>query len=376
MRGHMLEVELLTLDPKIFDNLQDLFTKYKDLLSQLEACGVDKFKEEKQMVLTILSNIGLEFLVFVSTFHLVIFSSRAICKMPSLEEFIESLTQEQTNPIKMGKIKGPKVHALTVQDGNDHRYKKSKDKGKRKSHANMKREGHSKPFNDASKSKGGKGRKGEKCTYFHKGFHPEYACMQKQIYLMTQILYKNNLGDRILEGANKKKPEDQNPKKGNCSHALITITSSPDAWITDSGESHQMAATKEVYSSLDSCEGPPIVMEDNSPVEVTDKGRIGLTNESFKNVLDVPKLSVNLLSVYQMKNYGTRKKVIFKHDAVDIYDMQTNSRVATSEVNNQSRLYKFSKFIEPNSALLLTHADESSRIWHERFKHLNFRYMQ
>ena len=42
MRGHILEVELLTLDPKIFDNIQDFFTKFKDLLSQLKDCGVDK----------------------------------------------------------------------------------------------------------------------------------------------------------------------------------------------------------------------------------------------------------------------------------------------------------------------------------------------
>jgi hypothetical protein len=69
--------------------------------------------------------------------------------------------------------------------------------------------------------------------------------------------------------------------------------------------------------------------------------------------------------MYQMKKSGTRKRVIFTPDAVDIYDMQTNSRVATSEVNHQSRLYTFSEFIEPDSALLLTHADESSRIWHK-----------
>jgi hypothetical protein len=65
----MIEVELLTLDPKSFDNLQDFFTKYKDLLSQLKVCGVDKSKEEKQMVLTILSKLGLEYSFFVSTFH-------------------------------------------------------------------------------------------------------------------------------------------------------------------------------------------------------------------------------------------------------------------------------------------------------------------
>jgi hypothetical protein len=228
MRGHMLEVELLTLDPKSFDNIQDFFTKFKDLLSQLKACGVDKSKEEKQMVLTILSNLGLEFSVFVSTFHSAIFSYGATWKMPSLDDFIEALTQEQTKLINMGKIKGPKTHALTMKYGS-HKYHKYKDKDKRKAHAHSKKEGYTKPFIDASGSKGEKGRKGEKCTYCHKGFHPESACMQKKIDLMSQILQQNKIGYHIPEGAKKKKPEDQNSKKGNSSHALIAINSSPDA---------------------------------------------------------------------------------------------------------------------------------------------------
>jgi hypothetical protein len=65
MRGHMLEVEFLTMDPKIFNNIQDLFTKFKDLLLQLKSCGVDKYKEEKQMVFTILSKLGHELYVFI-----------------------------------------------------------------------------------------------------------------------------------------------------------------------------------------------------------------------------------------------------------------------------------------------------------------------
>jgi hypothetical protein len=56
--------------------------------------------------------------------------------------------------------------------------------------------------------------------------------------------------------------------------------------------------------------------------------------------------------------------------------MQTKSRVATGHVNHQSRLYTLLEFIKPDCALLLSHADESSRIWHERFEHLNFRYMK
>jgi hypothetical protein len=78
MRGHMLEVELLTLDPKRFKNIQYFFTKFKDLLSQLKSCGVDKSKEEKQMVLTILSNIGPKFLICISTFHTVRFTSKPL----------------------------------------------------------------------------------------------------------------------------------------------------------------------------------------------------------------------------------------------------------------------------------------------------------
>jgi hypothetical protein len=75
MWGHILEVDFLTLDLKTFDNLQDFFTKYKDLMSQLKACGIDK-SEEKQMVMTILSKLGPEYSMFVSKFHLVRFTSR------------------------------------------------------------------------------------------------------------------------------------------------------------------------------------------------------------------------------------------------------------------------------------------------------------
>jgi hypothetical protein len=241
MRGHMLKVELLTLDPKIFDNIQDFFTKFNDLMSQLKSCGVDKSTEEKQMVLTILSKLGPKLSVFVSTFHTIRFTSGATWKMPSLEDFIKSLTQEQTKLINMGTIKGPRAHTVTVHDGS-HKYHKSKYKNKRKSQAHTNKEGYTKPFTDASKSKGEKGRKGEKCTYCHKGFHSESACMQKQIDLMSQILQQNNLGDRIPKGAIKKKPKDLNSKKGNSSHALIAIKSSLDAWMVDSGVSHHMAA--------------------------------------------------------------------------------------------------------------------------------------
>ena len=66
----------------------------------------------------------------------------------------------------------------------------------------------------------------------------------------------------------------------------------------------------------------------------------------------------------------------FTPDAVNIHDLHSSSKIATGVVNNGARLYTFSEFIESESSLLLTHADDSSRIWHERFGHLNYKYMQ
>jgi hypothetical protein len=82
--------------------------------------------------------------------------------MPSLEAFIESLTQERTKLINMRKIKGSKVYALDLKCGRSHQNNKYKHKYIGKGHSNPKKEGNSKPFNDSSRSKGGKGRKWEK----------------------------------------------------------------------------------------------------------------------------------------------------------------------------------------------------------------------
>jgi hypothetical protein len=190
---------------------------------------------------------------------------------------------------------------------------------------------------------------------------------------MTQILQKNNLGDFIPEGAKKKKEEDHAPKKGN-HHVLVAINSSSDSWIIDYGASHHMEAKEEVFTSLSSCSGPPILMGDDTPIAIAGEGRVELPNGSFENVLHVPNIYINLLSVYQITQTG--KRVEFTSYSVTVLDMHDSSIIAVGEVDHKSRLYKFTKFIDYDSSLLLTHDNESIRVWHERFGHLNFRYMQ
>jgi hypothetical protein len=197
--------------------------------------------------------------------------------------------------------------------------------------------------------------------------------MKKQIDLMTHVLQNNNLGDFIPEGAKKKKEEEHVPKKGN-HHALVTINSSSYSWIIDSGASHHMVAKEDVFTSLSSRCGPPILMGDDTPIVVAVEGRVELPNGIFENVLHVPKLSINILSVYQITQ--TSKRIEFTSDSITVLDMHDSSIIAVGEVDHKSQLYKFTKFTDYDSSLLLTHANDSSRVWHERFGHLNFRYMQ
>jgi hypothetical protein len=118
-------------------------------------------------------------------------------------------------------------------------------------------------------------------------------------------------------------------------------------------------------------------MGDDTLVEIIGQGRVELQHKSFENVLHVSKLFVNLLFVYQITHSSTRKRVEFTLDFVTIFDMHDNSTIVVSEVNHQSHFYTFNKFIvKYDSSLLMMHVDDISKLWHERFDHLNFKYMQ
>ena len=67
------------------------------------------------MVLAILSKLGPDYSMFVSTFYATKLTARA-WKMPSLADFMEYLTQEQDKLVMMGTIKPSKDQALVAGD--------------------------------------------------------------------------------------------------------------------------------------------------------------------------------------------------------------------------------------------------------------------
>ena len=67
MRGHQIKNELISLSPNSFESLQLYFSKFKALVLQLKQCGIKK--KDNQLVLAILSKLGPDYSLFVSTFY-------------------------------------------------------------------------------------------------------------------------------------------------------------------------------------------------------------------------------------------------------------------------------------------------------------------
>ena len=78
-------------------------------------------------------------------------------------------------------------------------------------------------------------------------------------------------------------------------------------------------------------------------------GTILLDNGKFNDVLCVPTLSHNLLSVYQITHSGEDKTVKFSPHDVVIKNLRDPRHIlATSIVDDSTRLYKFNKFGSSN----------------------------
>ena len=132
--------------------------------------------------------------------------------------------------------------------------------------------------------------------------------MKKENDMLTQHLEKNNIS--LLECTRKREGGSNSDGKDRVC-ALVARNSRSSTLIIHSGASRHMVSTRETLSSLDDSKGTNIFLGDDSVNDILGKGRIDLDHGSFNDVLYVPGLVANLLSVYQITHTGSPKKVIF-----------------------------------------------------------------
>ena len=135
MRIHQLDNDLITLNPSKFESLNEFFTKFKNLIYQLNQCKVEN--DEDQLILAILTKLNADYSFFVSTFQIVRLTTPN-WKIPTLNAFIQSLISENDKLIQMGIIRYSKDLALVAR-----RDKVANDKGKQRDESPVNKE-HSK----------------------------------------------------------------------------------------------------------------------------------------------------------------------------------------------------------------------------------------
>ena len=93
------------------------------------------------------------------------------------------------------------------------------------------------------------------------------------------------------------------------------------ALLIDSGALNHMMAERDPFSSLETGKSIPIRMGDDSTIISEGQGVVNLEHGYFSNVLYVPSLASNLLSVYQMTHKGVPNIVSFIPYDVEITEL-------------------------------------------------------
>jgi hypothetical protein len=106
-----------------------------------------------------------------------------------------------------------------------------------------------------------------------------------------------------------------------------------------------MAKDKAIFSALNECNTKKIFVGDDQSLSVVGYGPIQVDNGHFNDVLCVPSLSYNLLSVYEITHSGEGKILEFSPHHVVIKDLKyLNHVLATIIVDDITMFYKFDNF--------------------------------
>ena len=175
--------------------------------------------------------------------------------------------------------------------------------------------------------------------------------MKKTIDMMAQLLEKNNIplpeASRKEDGGSSSDNKEtfhalvvggsSSDNKETC-HALVVGSSSSSSFIIDSGASRNMASMQDSFSAMYPYNGPSILMGDDSKIQAKGIGRIDIEDGYFNNVLFVPDLATNLLSVYQMTHCGEAKRVTFTPNVVEISEISIGQVVVVGYTDHDSRM--------------------------------------
>ena len=152
-------------------------------------------------------------------------------------------------------------------------------------------------------------------------------------------------------------------------------------WIIDSGASDHMTSFSHLFHTYTPCSGHKKVrIADGSYSPIAGNGLINLSKTiSLKNVLHVPKLTCNLLSVSKLSRDSNCRVIFSKYHCVF---QEQNSGKMIGSAKLIDGLYYFedeeskNKEAQGFSSISSTQVKDQIMLWHHRLRHPSFPYLK
>lgn len=136
-------------------------------------------------------------------------------------------------------------------------------------------------------------------------------------------------------------------------------------WIIDSGSTSHMVNDKKLFKAIENVNTRVGIARNNVSMRELGVGVVELQECELRNVIYVPELTTNLISVNAITNQDG--EVIFVKDKVLI---KKEGKIRIKGVKNKNGLYEVMLQKELRRSYLANNKTENTKLWHWRLRHL------
>lgn len=180
----------------------------------------------------------------------------------------------------------------------------------------------------------------------------------------------NHLANACPDKVKKEKSDEKKSASTAFMVGLLSMNSKHD-WFIDSGASNHMTSNKDIFFNKKQADIAKITVASGEQMNVEFAGdsKLDTGNESIevRNILYVPQLSANLLSVHKMVCKGNT--IVFNEEGCRVYN---KNKQLVSSCKPENGVYRIR--MQPSTEkCMISKRDESNAMqWHRRFGHLNY----
>ena len=196
-----------------------------------------------------------------------------------------------------------------------------------------------------------------------------------------QISFSKDNLEQLFKLWSSHQPSSNLAHKGIHVAALKTTLENSNPWVLDSGATNHMTGSSYLFHTYYPCSGhEKVKIADGSFAAIAGKGSIILSpSMTLLNVLHVPKLAYNLISVHKL-SIDSQCKLTFVPSCCDFQDLSSGTMIGSAK--EYGGLYYFtsentlSKQIQKPHCSSLFSVSYEIMLWHFRLGHPSFSYLK